>query len=182
MNTLPIGIVTYSQQYVLQSSHFNDEAYPPWREYIRLGAQVLDFRQPDDLIKIGGDPKVLAAQIRLHRKRDELLRECLAQVHGHNFVVEIEVKGVLKDGAEWVIDERALASAVESWNNANLSVHPDFTSVNARATTENMARILGLKVRDIARQRDPDLPGSVEILDTNITVWERPEIKATARL
>lgn len=111
--------MNYVRTFRLQAAHFNSE------EAYRIAWRVID-----------GKP--------FHDTTNEIelaLREC----HGHNFKIEVRLTGLL-DGP-WLVDDEKLADIVMAWDNINLSMHPDFTAGRERATTENMAATLLVKLR-----------------------------------
>lgn len=144
-------MISYVRTYVLQSAHLNDEGYPIW-----WAAQKADQ---------DGDYKTAFNK----------MRELLPHIHGHNFDVEIRLTGEpFEDGPEkWLIEDQQLTELVMQWDNRNLSALPDFVGREMRATTENMARVLAEKVREIV---------GTNVARIDVTVWERPEIRAEVAL
>jgi 6-pyruvoyl-tetrahydropterin synthase len=79
--------------------------------------------------------------------RQDVVMLALADIHGHNFKIEVHVSGsVPKEG--WLIDDVELEKVVMEWANTNLSMHPDFIDRKLRATTENMASLLYQKLNN----------------------------------
>lgn len=105
--------------------------------------------------------------------RAGLLR-LLSEVHGHNFFVVVTVVGMMDideaQVSDWLIDDLALEKVVMEWANINLSVHPDFMSIRARATTERMAAILLRKLR---------AKFSRHVHVRGVEVWETDDIVAS---
>lgn len=92
-------------------------------------------------------------------RRETTTLSLLKDIHGHNFKIIVEIRGMMKHDGAWLVDDVALEEIVMSWNNCNLSVHDDFLVNRLRATTENMAHVLMDK-----------LAASKPILDANATV------------
>ncbi len=92
--------------------------------------------------------------------------------HGHDFKIEITVGGNVPtaEGLDWVISDEELEYNIDKWRNINLSTHPDFMGPRIRATTENIARVLADKIQALSK----------EIQWTEVSVWEGPDIVATA--
>lgn len=79
--------------------------------------------------------------------RQDAVLLALADIHGHNFKIEVHVNGPRGEQG-WVIDDVELEQIVMEWANTNLSVHPDFLTKKIRATTENMAGALYMKLNN----------------------------------
>lgn len=77
-----------------------------------------------------------------------LLHSVLRQQHGHNFKVEVCVSAdPTRTG--FVVDDDALTNIVESWNNTNITLHPDFDTYlrnGTRVTLELMCVVLRRKI------------------------------------
>jgi len=105
----------------------------------------------------------------------KLLRAVLADCHGHNFVIDVTVRGhaVQRTGElhAYLVSDAELEQVVREWDRTNLSVHPDFVSRRARATTEMMAAILAEKLATHFGAR----------LEWEVRVHETRDIAATAR-
>ena len=107
-------MLTYRRRATLQSAHFNDVAYPHYRRSLELE-------------KEGKHEEALAE-----------FREAVAETHGHNFKVEVTfTNSDERRYNDWLIDDFKVAAILSEWDGKQLSVHPDFTSREARATTEN---------------------------------------------
>ena len=101
------------------------------------------------------------------------LKHCLGDVHGHNFLIEIEAKGPLEaldsgpEGwgtASFLVDDFELEKVIQEWGNKNLSILPEFVEKKLRATTEAMAEILGIKLAN----KWPHLKFKITIHETNM--------------
>jgi 6-pyruvoyl-tetrahydropterin synthase len=97
----------------------------------------------------------------------------LADIHGHNFRIEVDVVAELESHqtTPWVIDDEALATIVMRWAGCNLSTHPDFYKEKTRATTENMANILLERL----------VSAFPDVTVTEVKVWETRDIYAVAQ-
>ena len=100
------------------------------------------------------------------------LLECLSLIHGHNLEVLVEAVGMIPSksdtwvGVGMVVDDAELLEMVMSWDNANLSVLPEFAG--KRATTEEIADTLADKIF----RKWSNLQG------VRVSVWETPDICA----
>jgi len=97
--------------------------------------------------------------------------DAMLACHGHNFKIVVELAGVKPINVPWLVDDVRLTSIVMSWDNVNLSVHPDFLNFRLRATTENMAAVLIDKLRDAL--------GNAALVKS-VTVHETADIYAVA--
>lgn len=72
----------------------------------------------------------------------------LSDIHGHNFKATVRIEGDITSDANssYLISDEAIVETINEWHGTNLSVHKDFRSHNIRATTENMAEILAIKI------------------------------------
>lgn len=111
----------YHRTFTISAAHFNSEQ--EYEAFYRVMRARLD-------------PTLL---------RYEDVCRCIENVHGHNFVIDIDVKGT-PEGRRWLVDDADLVEIVRDWDNTNLSLHPDFTTPQLRATTENMAKLLRRKL------------------------------------
>jgi 6-pyruvoyl-tetrahydropterin synthase len=67
--------------------------------------------------------------------------------HGHDFKIDIELTGELKESPAWLVDDEELVALVKEWSHTNISIHEDFLELRKRATTELMAEVLAAKIR-----------------------------------
>lgn len=118
----------YIRTFVLQACHFNDAATYNAHEDSMVAARDYDY---------------VTAYEKLHY--------CALHSHGHNFIVTVRCVGLelaashcQRGESSWLVEDAELEATVQEWNNINLSLHDDFS--HARATTENMARILSMKL------------------------------------
>lgn len=119
---------SYERSWEIQAAHFNgSRAYVDWAEAVK------------------------ACQLGDYAEACERLKSCLSDLHGHNFHITVSADADDVDVNGFVIDDLQVTAIVESWQNTNLSVHPDFLYENSktkqRATTEAMARILHDKLK-----------------------------------
>lgn len=79
--------------------------------------------------------------------------DLLKDIHGHNFRIDVEIRthfveNEFNPSKAWLVDDEKLMNIVMAWDNMNVSMHPDFLDKKLRATTENMAIVLLLKLRE----------------------------------
>ncbi len=95
-----------------------------------------------------------------------------ARPHGHNFKLEVKVRGCELDEVGMLIDfvelKRRVRELMQELDHTDLNDHPAFASRNA--TAENIARYLFEALR-------AGMPDGVEI--DGVTVWETDRAGAT---
>jgi 6-pyruvoyl-tetrahydropterin synthase len=118
----PSAVVMYAKELVLHSVHFNgSRTYDNWRN-----AQM-------------------EYENRQYQSAADLLREVLADVHGHRFIITIKAWAELGDG-DWAIDDVLMTKLVMEWEHKTLSILPEFDDNRIRSTTEQIARVLHAKL------------------------------------
>jgi len=147
----------YFRSYMLQCSHFNNR--DTYTDY----AEAMASRDFD------------------------ILHNILAnQVHGHNFIIEVEValttQAELADlNNQYLIEDESLVNMLEvEWNNRNLTLKPEFVSYDEvgnvgnhyRVTAELMAEYLCHQVAGLVNSDAPSF-------SVTVNVWETPSIKAS---
>ncbi len=134
----------YARKFTIESCHFNDSR--AYAEY----AKALGSR--DGRIDVGH------------------MRDLLESCHGHTFLVDIVIENGEVDDNGFIVDDQNLERLVNKYNRTNLSVHPAFTSLGWRATTERFVQVLMSDVHKLIPRRADRI---------TVAVSESPTISAS---
>lgn len=97
----------------------------------------------------------------------------MRDVHGHNFKCEVAIDGNHLENKEgWIVDDVALEKAIMEYAGINVSMHPDFMTIKARATTEVLAQAIFDRVMAL-------LEGTSATC-VHVKLWETDDIYAVA--
>jgi 6-pyruvoyl-tetrahydropterin synthase len=95
----------------------------------------------------------------------------MRDTHGHNYKIKVWVKGELREGQSWLIDDPMLEKVVMEYHNTNLSLLPFFLASQRRATTEELALLIWGHLSAVAGEDNCSID--------RIEVWETDDICAS---